>query len=192
MTNTTVLKIGFDHPTNMPNLPSFLVFGRHTFCTRIWPCVFANYFGADEILPVPFRDYFISAMKHLYKEDPGTFKKSGFIRIHVIILVFFDRHLSSKNPHGFPPPFEAPSVVEASCKRAMTWGAMKHNHGALVCDQVTGDSSEQKPWSVFVIRGICSIYQYIIHVFWANYNDTTIQVTLNSGLVRELPQNFLI
>ena len=110
------------------------IWAPHILHTYMTLCI-ANYFGADEILPVPFRDYFISAMKHLYK-DPGTFKKSGFIRIHVIILAFFDRHLSSKNPHGFPPPFEAPSVVEASCKRAMTWGAMKHNHGALVCDQV--------------------------------------------------------
>ena len=74
---------------------------------------------------------------------------------------------------GFHHHVQAPSVVEASCKRAMTWGAMKHNHGALVCDQVTGDTGAvNENLGLFLLKGTCSIYQYIIHVFWANYNDT--------------------
>ena len=188
MNNTTIPKIRFDHPTNMPNLPSFLVFGRHTFCTRIWPWVFANYFV--EMKSYRFYSGIISFQPwNIYIRIPGYQNWSGFMSSYL----FSCYHLSSKNPHGFPRPFEAPSVVEASCKRAMTWGAMKHNHGALVCDQVTGDTGVvNKNIGLFLLKGICSIYQYVIHVFWANYNDTTIQVTLNSGLVREFHQNFLI
>ena len=135
---------------------SWYLGATHFAHVTIWPRRFANYFG--QMKSYQFHSGIISFQPwNIYIRIPEPCKNqdsSGFISWWYLFACY---HLSSKNPHGFPPPFEAPSVVEASCKRAMTWGAMNHNHGALVCDQVTGDSSERKPWSAFVIRGICSI-----------------------------------